>query len=79
MSDIAKVIRIKDPITLKVLIIHQDCSTEIFSILPWTNLDIDTIWMVKSLLQNIIVTGDKFSRGGDIDLRSSLFLWHQFQ
>ena len=79
MSDTAEVLRINVSGTLKSPSVYQYCITEIYNILPRTNLYFETLQVVQSLLRSTIVIGNNGSHGGNINLRSGCCHRHQYQ
>ena len=58
VSDLTKVLRLEVSGTLKFFIINQDLCTSICNILPWINLDFETITMINCRLKTIIGFGE---------------------
>ena len=79
VNDIAKVIGPKGSGTLDELRFYQDFITAICDILPRKILEFDTLCVVQSTQQIIIITRKNSNHGGDTYLSYSCFHWHQFQ
>ena len=78
-SYVTKVLRLEGPGTMKSHIINQDYSTNIFIILYWLTIEIETIKMGNSLLQIILLIREKVINDGVMYTRTCYYQRNQCQ